>query len=297
MSKLYAIGDLHLSYPANRTAWAGLDLHLDDGLILCGDIGEKPEHLELAFSAATRCFKQVFWCPGNHELYTLPSASGPTPLRGEEKYNQCVEIARKYSVHTPEDDFVVWEGEGGPALIAPIFTLYDYTFRPQHLKTKAEALKWAEEADTIATDEFVLHPDPFPSREAWCEVLLEKARRKLETAVNRGMPLIIVNHWPLREDLIWIPKAPRFTLWCGTKETEDWHQRYSAKVVVSGHLHVRRTDWRDGVRFEECSLGYPRQWDDVQKSGKDINSLLREILPGPPKPEGHDIPTQWRRWG
>lgn len=294
--RLFAIGDLHLSFPANRNLWSELDLHTGDGLILAGDLGEKPEHLELAFSNATRCFSKVFWCPGNHELYSA-SAPSETQLRGEAKYAQCVDIARKYGVLTPEDDFFLWEGDGGPALIAPIFTLYDYSFRPEHLKTKEEALKWAEEADVVATDEFVLHPDPHPSREAWCDVLVDKFEKKLEAAAAQGVPLVIVNHWPLREDLVTIPRVPRFSLWCGTKKTHDWHVRFNAKVVVSGHLHVRRTDWMSGVRFEECSLGYPRQWDEVIKAGKDINSLLREILPGPPKPESGEAPTRWRRWG
>jgi hypothetical protein len=31
-------------------------------------------------------------------------------------------------------------------------------------------------------------------------------------------------------------------------------------VVVSGHLHIRSTSHRDGVPFEEVSLGYPQQW-------------------------------------
>ncbi|KAF3766571.1 Metallo-dependent phosphatase [Cryphonectria parasitica EP155] len=294
--RLYAIADLHLSYPANRNLWSELDLHLDDGLILCGDLGEKAEHLELAFSTATRCFKKVFWCPGNHELYSIPGPSEPQP-RGEEKYNQCLSIARRYGVYTPEDDFFLWEGEGGPALIAPIFTLYDYSFRPDHLTTKEDALKWAEEADIVATDEFLLFPDPYPSREAWCNVLVEKTQKRLEEAASQGVPLIILNHWPLREDLVHIPRVPRFSLWCGTRKTEDWHKRFNAKVVVSGHLHVRRTDWKDGVRFEECSLGYPRQWDEVVNAGKDINTFLREILPGPAKPESGEAPTRWRRWG
>lgn len=298
--RLYAIGDLHLSYPANRTLWSELDpvSHLDDGLILAGDIGEKLEHLEQAFSSATRCFAKVFWCPGNHELYTL-SAASETHSRGEAKYLQCVDLARRYGVLTPEDDFYLWEGDGGPALVAPLFTLYDYSFRPAHLRTKEDAIRWAEEAETVATDEFLLHPDPFPTREAWCDALVDKFAGKLDAAraANPDVPLVLVNHWPLREDLVTIPRVPRFVLWCGTKKTEDWHTRYNAKVVVSGHLHVRRTDWKDGVRFEECSLGYPRQWDEVIKSGKDINAMLREILPGPPKPASGEAPTQWRRWG
>ncbi|WP_428669704.1 hypothetical protein [Roseibium sp.] len=52
--------------------------------------------------------------------------------------------------------------------------------------------------------------------------------------------------------------------------------RFNASVVVSGHLHTRRTDWRDGARFEEVSLGYPRQWDQQ----KGMAFYLRSILSG-----------------
>ncbi|KAI1467923.1 Metallo-dependent phosphatase [Daldinia caldariorum] len=293
--KLYAIGDLHLSYEFNRKALQELKPHPDDGLILCGDIGETAEHLELAFSAAKRNFKEVFWCPGNHELYTMQSSR--PDLRGESKYEFCVETARRHGVHTPEDEFVRWEGEGGPAVVAPIFTLYDYSFRPADV-SRDKALRWAEETDTVATDEFLLHPDPYATRDEWCRALVRKFEAKLAeaAAAHPDAGLVIANHWPLREDLVYIPRVPRFSLWCGTKETEDWHTRFPAKVVVSGHLHVPRTDWKKGVRFEEVSLGYPKQWGDVHASGRDINDVLREILPGPEAPLGGEAEMRWRRW-
>ena len=84
---------------------------------------------------------------------------------------------------------------------------------------------------------------------------------------------------------------PRFCLWCGTTLTEDWHTRWNAKVVVSGHLHMRSTDWRDGTRFEEVALGYPRDW----KQRRGIDYYVREILPGPKKtPMGRAGPV-WHR--
>ncbi|KAI1332998.1 metallophosphoesterase-like protein [Xylariaceae sp. FL0255] len=294
--KLYALGDLHLGYEFNKKALEDITHHPDDGLILAGDVGEKPDHLELAFAIAKNNFKEVFWCPGNHELYTMPPRDQP---RGEGKYEECVAIARKHGVHTPEDDFFLWEGEGGPVLIAPIFTLYDYSFRPADV-TREGAVKWAEENDTVATDEFILHTDPHPTKDAWCEILVKKFEKKLSDAVGAhpGIPLVIINHWPLREDLVFIPRVPRFSLWCGTKATEDWHTRFNAKVVVSGHLHVRRTDWKDHVRFEETSLGYPKQWEDArEKAGKNINDMMREILPGPEPPISGTADTQWRRFG
>ncbi|KAF2186500.1 metallophosphoesteras-like protein [Zopfia rhizophila CBS 207.26] len=295
--RLYAIGDLHLSYKANREALEKLQPRPNDGLILCGDVGETPEHLRLAFTAATACFRQVFWAPGNHELYTLPTQK-EGGLRGEKKYDECVEIAREFGVLTPEDDYTLWEGEGGPCLIAPIFTLYDYSFRPAHVKLE-NALAWAKEEDIEATDEHLLHPDPYSSRIEWCEVLLRRTEHRLSAAVagNPELKLIIVGHWPLREDLVMIRLVPRFSLWCGTKKTEDWHQRFNAKVIVSGHLHVRRTDWRDDTRFEEVSLGYPRQWQECKNRGLDINDLLREILPGPENPPLNQRGTKWRQYG
>lgn len=294
--KLYAIADIHLSFPGNKEAWDKLTAHPGDGLILCGDVGESPEHLHLAFSKATSCFNAVWWCPGNHELYTLPSKEPGT--KGVAKYEECVAIARQYGVLTPEDEFVVWEGKGGRAVIAMVFALYDYSFRPEGVSLEG-AVPWAREEGIEATDEFLLHADPYLSREAWCAALISKFETKLEAAKAKypDLPFVIANHWPLRQDLVRLIRIPRFSIWCGTTKTEEWHRRFNAKVVVSGHLHIRRTDWKDGCRFEEVSLGYPRQWKEVAERGLGVNELMREILPGPEAPEGGDKETEWRIWG
>ena len=297
MPKLYALADLHLSHPGNRTAWSELSPHLEDSLILPGDVGESEANLRSAFSLAIQNFKQVFWVPGNHELYTMMTdKTGP---RGESKYLFCVKIAREYGVLTPEDEWALWEGDGGPAIVALCFTLYDYSFRPPDVSREA-ALDWARETGVEATDEHLLHYQPYESRDQWCHKLVDKFERKFEDASRKwpGVPTVIVNHWPLREDMIFIPLIPRFTLWCGTKRTQQWHRTWNARVVVSGHLHVRRTDWMDGVRFEECSLGYPRQWKDAKDCGKGVNQMMREILPGPPDMSNpNERETKWRRLG
>ena len=293
--RLYALGDLHLSYKLNRDALEALTPHPDDGLILAGDVGESPEHLSLAFGKARACFAHVFWVPGNHELYTMPPVHDEGKLQGLAKYDDCVRIAREHGVLTPEDPYMRWEGDGGPCIVAPLFTLYDYSFRPDGV-TREGAVAWARETGVEATDEALLFSEPYPSKDAWCDVLVNRSQLRLEEAMSDGLPTVLINHWPLREDTVFIPNIPRFSIWCGTKRTEDWHKKFNARAVVTGHLHVRRTDWKDGVRFEECSLGYPRQWQDARDRGLDINDMLREILPGPPKP-GEDTKTIWRKYG
>lgn len=296
--RLYAISDLHISHKHNREALEELKPHPEDSLIICGDVGERLEHLQEAFEITTKLFKQVFWVPGNHELYTLPGITTEDDLdkelRGEFKYQECLRVANESGVITPEDEFVKWDGEGGPCIICPIFTLYDYSFRPADV-TREKAVDWAMEENVYATDEALLHSDPYATRDEWCEQLVARTEERLAAAAARGVPLVIINHWPLREDLVTIPSIPRFSIWCGTTKTKDWHTRFNAKVVVTGHLHVRRTDWIDGVRFEEVSLGYPRQWQAAKDRGLDINDLLRDILPGMGDP-GHGR-TIWRRSG
>jgi len=270
--KLYAISDLHLAYETNRQALEALPPQPEDWLILAGDIGETVRHLEFALSVLTARFAQLIWTPGNHDLWTLPSDT--PPLRGEAKYRRLVAVCRDYGVLTPEDPYILWPGDGTACRLAPLFTLYDYSFRPAEVP-EAEALAWAEESGVVCSDEFLLHPDPYPSRSAWCWARCRYTEQRLEAAAD--LPLILISHFPLRQDVVRLTKIPRFSIWCGTQRTENWHTRFPVLAVIYGHLHTRTTDYRDGVLFEEVSLGYPPYWREAQG----VQGYLRQILPRP----------------
>ncbi|CAG0930683.1 hypothetical protein TFLX_01881 [Thermoflexales bacterium] len=244
----------------------------EDWLILGGDIGETEELLRFALSILTRRFKRVVWVPGNHDLWTLPSDRNG--LQGEAKYQRLVAICRDYGVLTPEDPYAVRNTAGAEYLIAPLFLLYDYSFRPDDVPPE-RAVEWASEAGIICADEVLLQAEPYASRSAWCEARCRYTETRLQAVVGSG-PLVLINHFPLRQDLARLWRIPRFSPWCGTQRTEDWHVRFPVAVVVYGHLHIRGTHLREGVRFEEVSLGYPRDWHH----SKGIQYYLREILPG-----------------
>ena len=126
--QLLAVSDLHVAYADNRDIVSSLHPGTDaDWLLVAGDVGEKVADIERALALLSERFAKVVWVPGNHELWTHPS--DPVRLRGEARYLHLVELCRSLGVLTPEDPYPVWEDADGPVTVAPLFLLYDYTFR------------------------------------------------------------------------------------------------------------------------------------------------------------------------
>lgn len=279
MPKLLAVSDLHVAYPENRAIVEGLRPQTDrDWLLLAGDVGELLPDIEWALRTLSERFVRVIWAPGNHELWT--HHSDPVQLRGESRYQHLVALCRSLGITTSEDPYLVWEGPGGPVTIAPLFLLYDYTFLPDGATTKAQGLAQAYQSGVVCSDEAMLHPDPYPSREAWCQARVALTERRLAER-DPSLPVIFVTHYPLVRDPTRILWYPEFAQWCGTTRTHDWHRRFNAAAVVYGHLHIPRVTWHDGVRFVEVSIGYPREWQ--RRATRP--AVPRQILPAPDSEE------------
>jgi 3',5'-cyclic AMP phosphodiesterase CpdA len=254
---LLAISDLHVEHPQNRELVSQIEPGSDaDWLIVCGDVADQPADVEWALTLLGERFARVIWVPGNHEL--LAHRGDPPELRGERRYRHLVELCRGLGVVTPEDPYPIWDGPGGPVRLVPLFLLYDYSFGSNVGATRQEALRRAHQAGVVCVDEFLLDPDPYPSREAWCAARVQGAEQRLKE-VETVLPAVLINHFPLLVEPTRVLRHPEFAQWCGTVRTADWHRRFRATAVVYGHLHIPRTTWHDGVRFEEVSLGYPRE--------------------------------------
>jgi 3',5'-cyclic AMP phosphodiesterase CpdA len=271
--RLLAIGDLHVEHPENRKIVSRIEPESEaDWLIVCGDVADKPEDVEWALRLLRERFVTVVWVPGNHEL--LAQRDDPAELRGERRYRHLVELCRRLGVITPEDPYPIWEGLGGPVRVAPLFLLYDYSFGRNVGATKEEALRRAHDAGVVCVDEFLLDPAPYPTREAWCEARVRETEARLAEA-EPVLPAVLINHFPLLAEPTRVLRHPEFAQWCGTVRTAKWHRRFRVTVVVYGHLHIPRTTWHDGVRFEEVSLGYPRE----RRPELGRSPLPRRILP------------------
>ena len=268
--RLWATSDLHVGFEENRRAVQELPAHPDDWLIIAGDTGETPAHLDFVLRTLNPRFQQLVWAPGNHDLWT--PKDWPSDQRGVAHYDRLVALCQRYGVLTPEDPYARWPGDGPLRAIVPTFLLFDYSFRPDTV-TREGAVAWAAESRVRSADEDLLAPDPFSTRDEWCGARVAATQMRLESLPGDAK-LIVVNHFPLLHELGIPPRIPRFAIWCGTRRTADWHRRFPIEVAVSGHLHLRSTREIDGVRFEEVSLGYPKQWNQ----SRGLQHYLRRIL-------------------
>ncbi|MGW1196849.1 metallophosphoesterase family protein [Streptomyces sp. NPDC002536] len=270
---LLAVSDLHTGVTDNVPIAESLrPVTEGDWLIVAGDVAERFDDVERTLRMLAGRFAKVVWTPGNHELWT--PRTDPVQLRGRARYERLVELCRGLGVATPEDPYPVWRGEGGPVAVAPVFTGYDYTFRTPTAATKEQSLAQAHEAGIVCTDEYLLHPEPYAGIDDWCRERVTETEARL-AAHDPALPLVLVSHWPLVREPTDVLMYPEFAQWCGTVLTGDWHRRFNTAAVVYGHLHIPRTTWYDGVRFEEVSIGYPREW---RRRGHP-RGLLRQILP------------------
>lgn len=283
--RLLAISDLHVSHPINHDGVAAMGGYPDDWLIVAGDVGEQVSQLHFTLEQLTRRFAKVIWTPGNHDLWCPHEATDRT--RGQARYDELVDVCRSYGVLTPEDPYLVWPPSVDPGLevqaelrsvpgsiyICPLFLLYDYSFRPSGI-SREQAVPWARESGVGCGDELLLDPVPWPSRDSWSQARCDLTEQRL-SALPRDSRTVLINHWPLRYDLARPPRVPRFSIWCGSTRTEDWPTRFRAQAVINGHLHMRTTIIRDGIRHQEVSLGYPRDWN--QERG--VDWYLRNVLP------------------
>lgn len=157
-----AVSDTHVGHRGNRPITEEIYPESpDDWLIVAGDVSEKADDIRWALTLLKSRFAKVIWVPGNHELWT--TAKDPVQMHGKARYDYLVDMCREIGVLTPEDPYPVWEGDGGPATVVPMFLLYDYSFLPDGATDKTDGLRIARDTSSPPTSSC---SRPSPTRRA-----------------------------------------------------------------------------------------------------------------------------------
>jgi predicted phosphodiesterase len=248
--RIFAVSDLHLEYPENAQWLFGLS-RLDfqkDLLILAGDLSAKIELLERALNFLKNCFQEVFFVPGNHELWVQDRPNGLSL----DKFQQILRKADELGIRTRPRHL-------GPVAIVPLFAWYDYSFGEpsaelQDIWMDYVACKWP--------------PDFTPQKITRTFLDLNEENLK-----NPGSFVISFSHFLPRIDLMpaYIP-AHKQNLYpvLGTSLLNEQIKRLGSQIHVYGHSHVNRHIVKDGIAYINNAFGYPHE---ERIAGKDLTCI------------------------
>ncbi len=238
--RVFAISDIHIDFLENSRWFYGLSKtdYKEDILILAGDITNKTSSFIRAFVAIKKRFREVFYIPGNHDLWTNRKQNNRDSL---ENFRLINTIASNCGVKMEPGYF-------GSLSIVPLFAWYDYTFgKPtqeiQDIWMDYAACKWPEGYDDVSiTHLFLSMNEPFLS--------------------IKNDHVISFSHFLPRIDLmpVYIPRNKRILFpVLGTELLEKQIRRLGPDIHIYGHSHVNVRSRKDGIVYINNAYGYPSE--------------------------------------
>jgi len=263
--RAYATSDLHADFQANRALVETLSEteHLEDLLVVAGDIGHRLELICEVLMGLRRRFARVFFVPGNHDLW-VRGAEGDSISRFEELLERC----RDLGVDTAP-------GRVGPVQVVPLFSWYEPALDgggevprrwadqrhcrwPAHVASPAEYFASLNEPRLRALQIEELPCSGSGSDDAGST----SGESPVQTSDDRACLTITCSHFLPRRDLLPPDPLLRYAALpkvAGTPRLERQLRAAGADIHVFGHSHIRLDEVIDGVRYVQHSLAYPRE--------------------------------------
>ena len=247
--RVFAVSDLHADLAPNR-AWlddVSTTEHTADTLIVAGDVADRLPRLAEALALLRRRFAEVFFVPGNHELWARGGERDSVA-----KFDAVLRTCAEVGVRTAP-------GGAGSAWIVPLFSWYDASF-----DVRGEAV--VEELDAWSDRYFCRWPAGIGPVDRY---FLDMNEGNL---VPRGTPVISFSHFVPRTELVPPVSALRFKglpQVAGSLGIEEQIRRLGSSVHVFGHTHIPVDRVIDSVRYVQHYFRPPTA--DVP--------LLKEVWP------------------
>ena len=256
IAAVLATSDIHIDFPDNQR-W--LDALRHPGrpcaLILAGDVCTSLTKLRTAFIKLTLIYTHVFYCPGNHELWTAKAE-----VNSVQKFLDILKLCDECGVHTRP----AWVAPG--VAIVPLFSWYKTTFFPngdrEELSSREEhfdcSCYWPEGIGSRSDPHLSTHPgiaDFFLE----CNALrFERQDWPSATELAGATTIFSFSHFIPRPELYSGYHNMGKVMGCNEL---DHHVRHcGASVHIFGHSHLPVDATVSGVRYVQRALGYPRDW-------------------------------------
>lgn len=232
--RVFAISDLHTDYKENRNWLGNLSCHeyKSDVIIVAGDIADDSILIEEAFGILSERFAEVFFVPGNHDLWVRCRQEIDSLM----KLGEIKAIASNCGVRMEPHDF-------GTLSIVPLYSWYDYTFGEPNqdlinMWTDFYACRWPEGYDVKKINAFLLSMNR------------EFINVKNETIIS-------FSHFLPSKELMPFTKKQCIYPVMGSLLLKEQIKKLGSNIHVFGHSHINIRTWIDGVLYINNAYGYP----------------------------------------
>lgn len=268
MVRVFALSDIHVDYGDNMAWIEALTMaeHGRDVLLLAGDVSHRPEKVRQALILLKERFREVFFVPGNHDLWIYRDDF----LDSIAKLGHLLELCAELGVKTRPAKV----GRGRDSVwIVPLFSWY---VQPEEGEASLYMHKPGEDPnlETWADNHFIKWPRWNGVSHAG-EYFARLNEAHLQPSFDA--PVISFSHFLPRRDLILatpqedseageaIPDLNRsfnFSRVAGSATLEEQIRRLGSTIHVYGHQHRNRHRSIDGVTYISHCLGYKHERDD-----------------------------------
>ncbi|MGQ4809134.1 hypothetical protein NKDENANG_02536 [Candidatus Entotheonellaceae bacterium PAL068K] len=265
--RVFAVSDVHADYPANMAWLQALSAteYTDDTLILAGDVSDNLDTLRTALASVRATFAQVFFVPGNHELWVRQQEG----VDSMTKFWQVLKLCAALGVTTSPAKVGAAAGDKG-VWVVPLFSWYK---QPQEGSGSLFVPKPGEDPTLQMWADHYLTTWPQTAKgHTVADVFLHLNEPHLYRPYDA--PVISLSHFLPRTDLIFRTQEeieaaapavqdthPRFNFSrvAGCVGIEEQIRRLGSVLHVYGHQHRNRHRRLDGVLYISHCLGYPRE--------------------------------------
>ncbi|CAF1195919.1 unnamed protein product [Adineta ricciae] len=280
--KIYAISDLHVDQSENMKWVEGLsnEKYLNDTIIVAGDITHVLSKLTRTLKALKSKFKDVYYCPGNHELWTQ-SCREDNELQLDnsiEKFHHIIELCDTIGVRTRPG--ITEQG----VTIMPLFGWYDESLHTPAPEVESDIRLWSDYHRCVWTDEVPR------DKAAEYFVKLNEANLLDFQDKTKHPKMITFSHFltskklmgAYRDEMLrrqrYVRKSENqtadeqertsavikanFSLVAGTELLDKQLQVIKPQIHIFGHSHRKMIlDIGDGIRYVNNPLGYKFERD------------------------------------
>lgn len=227
--RIFAISDLHADFRDNRVLLDRLSASefRGDALIVAGDVADRLEIVEETLGTLRRRFAEVFFVPGNHELWVRGDTRDSV-----EKFHAVLELCRDMGVRTEP-------ARAGDRWVVPLFSWYHESLDVHGQGVRAELDAWSDFY-------FCRWPAGVERPDEHFAALNEPHLHPYDA------PVISFSHFVPRPDLVpdvrWLG-FKGLHLVAGSALIDEQVRRLGAQTHVYGHSHILEDRVIDGVRY------------------------------------------------